>query len=116
MNAEKEKNQKKNGLKKILIVTAFPTEGAGSGTLITTQAKSYVKRGYDVEIITANNRTTFNKIPGVKYVVVPFTGETENPEKIPGQLPFNYPMYKTHTESKENFWNLDYNQVRLNLM
>ena len=29
MNAEKEKNQKKNGLKKILIVTAFPTEGAG---------------------------------------------------------------------------------------
>lgn len=111
MNAEKEKNQKKNGLKKILIVTAFPTEGAGSGTLITTQAKSYVKRGYDVEIITANNRTTFNKIPGVKYVVVPFTGETENPEKIPGQLPFNYPMYKTHTESKENFWNLDYNQV-----
>ena len=106
MNAEKEKNQKKNGLKKILIVTAFPTEGAGSGTLITTQAKSYVKRGYDVEIITANNRTTL-------YVVVPFTGETENPEKIPGQLPFNYPMYKTHTESKENFWNLDYNQVMI---
>lgn len=98
-------------LKKILIVTAFPTEGAGSGTLITTQAKSYVKRGYEVEIITANNRTNFNKIPGVKYVVVPFTGETENPEKIPGQLPFNYPMYKTHTESKNNFWTLDYDQV-----
>ncbi len=113
MKEEQENGQKqeKKGLKKILIVTAFPTEGAGSGTLITTQAKSYIKRGYDVEIITANNRTNFKKIPGVNYVVVPFTGETENPEVIPGQLPFNYPMYKTHTESKGNFWNLDFDQV-----
>ena len=31
--------------KKILIVTAFPTHGAGSGALITTQAKSYVENG-----------------------------------------------------------------------
>lgn len=89
---------------KILIVTGFPTEGAGSGALISTQAKSYVKMGYDVEIITANNRTDFDKIDGVKYVLVPFTGEGENPEKIEGQLPFNYPMFTTHTESTENYW------------
>ena len=35
----------KNSKKKILIVTAFPTHGAGSGALITTQAKSYVEHG-----------------------------------------------------------------------
>ena len=68
--------------KKILIVTAFPTHGAGSGTLITTQAKSYVENGDEVVIITGNNRTDFDKLDGVKYHVVPFTAETENPEKI----------------------------------
>lgn len=95
---------KDNNKMKILIVTGFPTEGAGSGALISTQAKSYAKMGYDVEIITANNRTDFDKIPGVKYVLVPFTGESEHPEKIAGQLPFNYPMFTTHTESTENYW------------
>ena len=35
--------------KKILIVTASPTHGAGSGALITTQAKSYVENGAEVE-------------------------------------------------------------------
>ena len=34
------KKQNGNNKKKILIVTAFPTHGAGSGALITTQAKS----------------------------------------------------------------------------
>lgn len=92
--------------KKILIVTAFPTHGAGSGALITTQAKSYVENGDEVVIITGNNRTDFDKLPGVKYHIVPFTAENENPEKIEGQCPFNYLMFTTHTESTANFWNV----------
>ena len=51
---------------KILIVTAFPTHGAGSGALITTQAKSYVEEGHEVVILTGNNRTDFEKLDGVR--------------------------------------------------
>ena len=70
-------NTKTKNKKKILIVTAFPTHGAGSGALITTQAKSYVEDGHEVVIITGNNRTNFDKLDGVRYHVVPFTAETE---------------------------------------
>lgn len=96
---------------KILIVTAFPTHGAGSGALITTQAKSYVEEGHEVVIITGNNRTDFDKLDGVRYHVVPFTAETENPEKIDGQCNFNYLMFTTHTESTANFWNASLEQI-----
>ena len=100
-----------NSKKKILIVTAFPTHGAGSGALITTQAKSYIEEGHEVTIITGNNRTNFDKLEGVKYHVVPFTAETPDPEKIEGQCPFNYLMFTTHTESTANFWNVNLEQV-----
>lgn len=102
---------KSKAKKKILIVTAFPTHGAGSGTLITTQAKSYVENGDEVVIITGNNRTDFDKLDGVRYHVVPFTAETENPEKIEGQCPFNYLMFTTHTESTANFWNVSLEEI-----
>lgn len=89
---------------KILMATAFPTQGAGSGALVTTQAKSYQEDGHEVVIITGNNRSNFDKLDGVRYHLVPFTAETENPEKLEGQLPFNYLMFTTHTESTANFW------------
>lgn len=95
------------GNKRILIATAFPTQGAGSGALVTTQAKSYVENGEQVVIITGNNRTNFDKLEGVRYHLVPFTAEVENPEKIDGQLPFNYLMFTTHTESTANFWKVN---------
>ena len=104
-------NTKTKNKKKILIVTAFPTHGAGSGTLITTQAKSYIENGDEVVIITGNNRTDFEKLDGVKYHIVPFTAETENPEKIEGQCPFNYLMFTTHTESTANFWNVSLEEI-----
>lgn len=102
---------KSKAKKKILIVTAFPTHGAGSGALITTQAKSYVENGDEVVIITGNNRTDFDKLDGVRYHVVPFTAETENPEKIEGQCPLNYLMFTTHTESTANFWNVSLEEI-----
>lgn len=105
------KKQDSSNQKRILIVTAFPTHGAGSGALITTQAKSYVENGNEVVIITGNNRTDFEKLEGVRYHVVPFTAETEKPEKIEGQCPFNYLMFTTHTESTANFWNATLSQI-----
>ena len=96
---------------KILIATAFPTHGAGSGALVTTQATSYIKDGHSVHIITGDNRTDFAKIPGVEYHIVPFTAETKDAEKIEGQVPFNYLMFTSHTESTANFWNVSLRQV-----
>lgn len=96
----------------ISIVTAYPTEGAGSGTLITAQAKTYVDMGHEVHIITANNNTGFKKLDGVQYHVVPFTGEKEPIEKLEGALPFNFLMFTSHTNSSANFWNISLEELK----
>ena len=70
-----------NKVNNILMITAFPTYGAGSGVQVTALANSYKNEGKKVTIITGNNKTDFEKIPGVKYHVVPFTAEEEKPEK-----------------------------------
>ena len=103
----------KDNVKKITIVTAYPTQGAGSGTLITAQARTYIELGYDVTIITANNNTAFDRIPGVKYVLVPFTGEKEPIEHLEGALPFNFVMFTSHTNSSENFDNITMEQLKM---
>lgn len=97
---------------KISIVTAYPTEGAGSGTLITAQAKTYVEMGHEVHIITANNNTGFKKLDGVQYHLVPFTGEKEPIEKLEGALPFNFLMFTSHTNSSANFWNVSLKDLK----
>lgn len=60
---------------KILQVTGFPNNGAGSGALITTQAEDFVKHNHEVCTILSENRTDFPRVPGVKYHLVPFTAE-----------------------------------------
>lgn len=106
------KEKEKSNVKNILMVTAFPTYGAGSGVQVTALANSYLKTGKKVAIITANNKTEFDKIPGVKYHIVPFKSEEENPEIIDGQCNFNYLMFTTHTESTANFWDASLEQIR----
>ena len=96
---------------RIFIVSAYPTQGAGSGVLITAQAKTYAEQGHEVHIITANNNTSFNKLDGVNYHLVPFTAEKEPIESIPGALPFNFVMFTSHTNSSENFWNITLDQL-----
>ena len=105
-------NKKENKVNNILMITAFPTYGAGSGVQVTALANSYKDAGKKVTIITGNNKTNFDKIEGVKYHVVPFKSEEENPEKIPGQCDFNYLMFTTHTESTANFWDASLSQIR----
>ena len=105
-------NKKENKVNNILMITAFPTYGAGSGVQVTALANSYKDAGKNVTIITGNNKTNFDKILGVKYHVVPFKSEEENPEIIPGQCDFNYLMFTTHTESTANFWDASLSQIR----
>ena len=97
---------------KISIVTAYPTEGAGSGTLITAQAKTYLKLGHEVNIITANNNDKFKKIEGVNYYIVPFTGEKEPIQTLKNALPFNFLMFTSHTNSTANFWNISLENLK----
>lgn len=97
---------------KILQVTGFPNNGAGSGTLITTQAEDFVKHNHEVCTILSENRTDFPRVPGVKYHLIPFTAESESPEKIDGQLKFNFPMFTTHTRSTSTFWNLNLDEIK----
>lgn len=96
---------------RILQVTGFPNNGAGSGTLITTQAEGLVKNNHAVCCILSENNTNFPRLAGVKYHMIPFTAE-ENAEKIPGQLDFNFPMFTTHTRSTATFWNMDLDEIK----
>ena len=96
---------------KILQVTGFPNNGAGSGTLITTQAEGLVKDGNEVCCILSENSSNFPKLAGVKYHMIPFTAE-ENAENIPGQLGFNFPMFTTHTRSTSTFWNMSLDEIK----
>lgn len=96
---------------KILQVTGFPNNGAGSGTLITTQAEGLVKDGNEVCCILSENSSNFPRLAGVKYHMIPFTAE-ENAENIPGQLGFNFPMFTTHTRSTSTFWNMSLDEIK----
>lgn len=96
---------------RILQVTGFPNNGAGSGTLITTQAEGLVKNGHEVCCILSENSSAFPRLDGVKYHMIPFTAE-ENAEKIPGQLGFNFPMFTTHTRSTATFWNMSLDEIK----
>jgi glycosyltransferase involved in cell wall biosynthesis len=98
-------------LMKILQVTGFPNNGAGSGTLITTQAEGLVKDNHEVCCILSENNSNFPRLDGVKYHMIPFTAE-ENAEKIPGQLGFNFPMFTTHTRSTATFWNMSLDEIK----
>ncbi len=106
-----EKNDLNDLILRIAIATAFPTHGAGSGALVTTQGTSYAKKGHHVLIITGDNRTDFAKIDGVDYHVVAFKGEGKDAEIMEDQLDFNYLMFTSHTESTANFWNVSLSQV-----
>ncbi len=96
---------------KILEVTGFPNNGAGSGTLMTSQTIAFLKDGHEVHTILSENTTTFPKVEGSQYRLVAFTADTKDHEVIDNQLPFNFPMFTTHTRSTETFWNVKLEQI-----
>ena len=97
---------------KILEVTGFPNNGAGSGTLMTSQTVAFLKDGHSVHTILSENRTDFPRVEGSDYRLVAFTADTEDHEVIDNQLPFNFPMFTTHTRSTETFWNVKLEQIK----
>jgi len=90
---------------KILIAICFPTQGSGSGTLVTAQAAAYAQAGHEVHILLGHCREDFPRTKGVEYHLVPFTAENA-PVKIEGQLPFNFPVFTTHPDTQNSFWSI----------
>ena len=105
--------EKKDDVKKILIATAFPIYGAGSGVLVNLQSAYHKIFGKEIHIVTANNNDEFPKQEDIKYRVVPFKSEKKNAKVLPGSAPFNYLMFTTHTESTENFWNIGLKELEI---
>lgn len=104
---------KENNVDKILIATAFPIYGAGSGVLVNLQSAYHKLFNKEVHIVTANNRDDFPKQENIKYRVVPFKSEKSGAQTLPGSAPFNYLMFTTHTESTENFWNIGLKELEI---
>ena len=104
---------KTENVNKILIATAFPIYGAGSGVLVNLQSAYHRLHNKEVHIVTANNRDDFPKRDDIKYIVVPFTSEVAGHPVLEGAAPFNYLMFTTHTESTENFWNIGLKELEI---
>ena len=104
---------KEKNVDKILIATAFPIYGAGSGVLVNLQSAYHKLFDKEVHIVTANNRDDFPKQDDIKYRIVPFKSEKNDVKELPGSAPFNYLMFTTHTESTENFWNIGLKELEI---
>ena len=85
---------------KILFTIAYPLFGTGSGTDTRNVMDAAKKSGYEVSALCADNKTTYEKDPDIKYFTVPFKSCEENAEEIPGQCNFPYIMYTSHPFSK----------------
>lgn len=94
MGKEKELN--------ILLVNHFPLQGSGSGSYIANIAKSLVKKGNNVCIITPENTSNFSGLKDVKLHPVFFKYE----EEISGQQEFNFPCFDPHPRSSLLFDNM----------
>ncbi|MBO4365595.1 MAG: glycosyltransferase family 4 protein [Eggerthellaceae bacterium] len=93
---------------KVLMINHFPLEGSGSGTYTKNLATQLAKLGHEVCIILPQNTTSFPGYAGVRLHPVYFTDtRVEEPEAIPGALPFNFPCFTTHPVSITAFDDLD---------
>lgn len=86
----------------ILLVNHFPLQGSGSGSYIANIAKSLVKKGNKVCIITPENTSNFLGPEDIKLHPVFFKYE----EVISGQQEFNFPCFDPHPRSSLLFGNM----------
>lgn len=85
---------------KILFTIAYPLYGTGSGTDTRNVMDAAKKSGYAVSALCADNKTTYQKDPDIKYWTVPFKSLADDAEVIPGQCDFPYIMYTSHPDGK----------------
>ena len=84
---------------RVLLVNHFPLTGSGSGVYTANLAKSLSRKGLEVAIVFPDNRKNYETYENIKLFPIFFS----NTEKIPGQLPMNFPCFTTHPRSTFNF-------------
>ena len=86
---------------KVLLINHFPLEGSGSGTYTKNIALHLRKRGHEVCVIFPENRPVL-MLPGIRMFPVMFsTGKASW-----SSLPFDFPCFTTHPQSRTTFANL----------
>ena len=91
---------------KVLLINHFPLEGSGSGTYTKNIALHLRKRGHEVAVIFPENQP-FPMLPGIQMYPVMFSkGKAQRDE-----LPFNFPCFTTHPQSRTTFADLGIGQL-----
>ena len=91
---------------KVLLINHFPLEGSGSGTYTKNIALHLRKRGHEVAVIFPENQP-FPMLPGIQMYPVMFSkGKAQRDE-----LPFNFPCFTTHPQSRMTFADLSIGQM-----
>ena len=91
---------------KVLLINHFPLEGSGSGTYTKNIALHLRKRGHEVAVIFSENQP-FPMLPGIQMHPVMFSkGKVQRDE-----LPFNFPCFTTHPQSRTTFADLGVGQL-----
>ena len=86
---------------KVLLINHFPLEGSGSGTYTKNIALHLQKRGHEVCVVFPENQP-FSLLPGIRMYPVLFS--RNKPQK--NALPFNFPCFTTHPQSRTTFADL----------
>lgn len=86
---------------KVLLINHFPLEGSGSGTYTKNIALHLRKRGHEVCVVFPENQP-FSLLPGIRMYPVLFS--RNKPQK--NALPFNFPCFTTHPQSRTTFADL----------
>ena len=86
---------------KVLLINHFPLEGSGSGTYTKNIALHLRKRGHEVCVIFPENRPVL-MLPGIRMFPVMFSAGKASWSS----LPFNFPCFTTHPQSRTTFADL----------
>ena len=104
---------KENNVDKILIATALPIHGSGSGVLVNLQSAYHKLFDKEVHVVTANNTDEFPMRDDIKYRIVPFKSERKGAKILPDCAPFNYLVFTAHVDSTASFWNIGLKELEI---
>ena len=91
---------------RVLLINHFPLEGSGSGTYTKNIALHLQKRGHEVCIVFPENRP-FPLLSGIRMYPVLFSKSRAQGNA----LPFNFPCFTTHPQSRTTFADLGIGQM-----
>lgn len=86
---------------RVLLINHFHLEGSGSGTYTKNIALHLRKRGHEVCVIFPENRPVL-MLPGIRMFPVMFSAGKASWSS----LPFNFPCFTTHPQSRTTFADL----------